>query len=331
VGQSDAFRAVWLGPTGRDSTVDFRITTIRSGRQVMMVGLAYDNDMGGRMWGGIADRRMLGWSVEGALLLDVGKYRRELRSTMLQQVGVIGRAFPLYGSLSAISEDVRQFRDSVEFDPVGTEEITLAAGVRPRLTSLWSADLSVESRSWSKTSGSEAATSTGVRLGLYRSSFTRRAQFSFEGRINSEYHRLALEFSAPLQVGSWFEVTPKLRAGWSTNAPVHHTFAFGGNDGFAGFVIGERRGTHEALASVTVARRIVGPVYANLEAMSGAVGSGSGFFVRGRPDAEPYHGELVTGGRLGIEVRAPAIDIRLSHGYNDRHRNQAFVRIGRWF
>jgi predicted acylesterase/phospholipase RssA len=331
LGQSDAFSAVWLSPTGGDSVVDFRITTKRSGRQVMMVGLAYDNDMGGRMWGGIADRRLLGWSVEGALLVDVGKYRRELRSTLLQQVAVIGRAFPLYGSLSILSEDVRQFRDSVEFDPVDTEEVMFSAGLRPRLSALWSADLSVESRTWNEIGGDSAASAFGVRLGLSRSSFARRAQFSFEARLNSEYHRLALELSAPLNAGGWVELTPRLRAGWSKDAPMHQTFSFGGNDGFAGFVTGERRGTHEAVASVTVARQIIGPVYARLEIMSGAVGSGSGFFVRDRAGAEAYHGEFVTGGRLGVEVRAPAIDIRLEHGYNNEGRNQAFVRIGRWF
>ena len=44
-----------------------------------------------------------------------------------------------------------------------------------------------------------------------------------------------------------------------------------------------------------------------------------------------YMGQLVTGARIGFEVRTSALNIRVEQGYNDAKRSQAFVRIGRWF
>jgi hypothetical protein len=330
LGKSDALRGLWLTPTGGDSAVDLDVQTVRAGRQVMIVGLAYDNDMGGRLWGGLADRRLFGLSVEGAVAADVGKYRRELRGILRQQVAFTGRAFPIYGAMSLLDEDVRVFRDSVEFDPARVDEFSIGGGVQPRLGELWTLDLRAEFRAWSEPGRRNGPTAVGLHVDATRSSFSRRAVLTFEGLLNTDYHRVALELAAPLTVRR-FELAPSVRVGWGERLPAHQSFALGGTDGFAGFIIGERRGDHEAVVSLSLARAIVGPVYGRAEMMAGAVGSGRRFLDGRTTNGITYLGQRVGGGRIGAEVRTPALDIRLEQGFNDRGRTQAFIRIGRWY
>lgn len=330
LGQSDAFRAVWLNPIGADSTVDFDIRTVRAGRQVMVVGLAYDNDYGGRIWGGFADRRLFGLSLEGSALLDVSKYRSELRGTLLQQVAFTGRAFPLYGSLSATNEAVRQFRDSVELEAASTNELVVSMGVRPRLGPLWSADVTAELRTWEEPGRRDGPSAAGARVVLTRSTFARRGVFLLDGIVNQEFQRAAVDLAVPFFIGR-LQLEPHVRAGWGKRLPLQQTFTFGGSDGFAGFVNGSRRGSQEAVASLSLSHPLVGPVYARAEVMTGAIGAGDGFLRRGTDPLGGYYGQVVTGGRFGVEVRTPAIDIRVEQGYNDTGHGLAFVRIGRWF
>ena len=63
---SEAYQSVWLGPSGRGDTVDFSLVLHRAARRVAGIGLAYDNELGGRMWAGLVDRRLFGRALEGS-------------------------------------------------------------------------------------------------------------------------------------------------------------------------------------------------------------------------------------------------------------------------
>jgi hypothetical protein len=330
LGQSDAHRAVWLKPRGSDSTVNFDIEDVRTGRQVMIVGLAYDNDYGGRIWGGFADRRALGLSIEGSALLDVSKYRSQFRGTLLQNVSLTGRSLPMYAAVAATSEDVRQFQDSIELKAASTHEVVVSTGVRPRISRKWTADLSADVRTWTEPGRDDGKPAIGGQLVIARSNDARQTLESFEAVVNTAYQRVTFMVTLPFALGG-IEIAPGLRAAWGTKLPVQQTFAFGGADGFAGFVHGSRRGSQEVVAGITVSRALFGPLFVRGEVMSGAVGSGNGFLRRHADSTGAYMGQLVTGARIGFEVRTAALNIRVEQGYNDTKRNEAFVRIGRWF
>ena len=330
LGQSDAYRAVWLMPHGSDSTVGFDIEDVRTGRQVMLVGLAYDNDYGGRIWGGFADRRVAGFSLEGSALLDVSKYRTQLRGTLLQNVSLTGRSLPLYASVAATSESVRQFRENVELESATTHDAVVSFGVRPRLNPKWTADFSAEVRTWSEPGIGESRSAFGGEFVIARTSDEGQTLESLEAMVNAAFQRVEFMVALPFSVRG-LEITPNLRAGWGTSLPLQHTFSLGGTDGFAGFVSGSRRGSQEFVAGVALDRALIGPIYARGEVMTGAVGNGNGFLRRTADTTASYLGRFVTGGRIGFEVRTAALNIRVEQGYNDAKRNEAFIRIGRWF
>ncbi|RPJ81729.1 MAG: hypothetical protein EHM13_10005, partial [Acidobacteria bacterium] len=47
---SEAYRSVWLRPAGGGDSVSFDLALRRASRRVAVLGLAYDNELGGRMW-----------------------------------------------------------------------------------------------------------------------------------------------------------------------------------------------------------------------------------------------------------------------------------------
>ncbi|HET7424781.1 MAG TPA: patatin-like phospholipase family protein, partial [Gemmatimonadales bacterium] len=75
---SEAYRAVWLSPRGTADSVEFDLTLRRAARRVAALGLAYDNELGGRMWAGGVDRRLFGLALEGSGALFLGELRKEL-------------------------------------------------------------------------------------------------------------------------------------------------------------------------------------------------------------------------------------------------------------
>ena len=62
---SDAYQSVWLEPTGTGDSVAFHLSIRHAARRVAGMGLAYDNELGGRMWAGLVDRQLFGRALEG--------------------------------------------------------------------------------------------------------------------------------------------------------------------------------------------------------------------------------------------------------------------------
>src|SRR5215212_5119822 len=75
---SEAFESVWLTPSGAGDSVGLDLVVRRAARRVAGLGLAYDNELGGRMWAGIVDRRLFGRALEASGALFLGELRREL-------------------------------------------------------------------------------------------------------------------------------------------------------------------------------------------------------------------------------------------------------------
>jgi predicted acylesterase/phospholipase RssA len=331
LGADDALRALWLRPRGDGDAADFDVETVEGGRRVLTLGLAYDNDLGGRLWGGFADRHLLGRSAEGAVMLDIGKYQRAVRAGIVQRVPLSGRAVPLYLRLDLIEEDVRQFVDGVELTPASTEETIVSGGALLRWRDTWTVDTRVELRAWGEPARRGTPTTVGAHGALVRRTRRGVPLLTLEGTANRLYQRVLLEVAAPMQLGAT-ELTPAARLGWGTpGLPLQHRFALGGADGMAGQVITERRGTQEASARLTATRPVYGPLRARVELMAGALGDGHGLLARRPEAAVDYYGVWSSGLRVGAEVRTPTLDVIVALGAQRDGPSRAYVRIGRWF
>jgi hypothetical protein len=149
----------------------------------------------------------------------------------------------------------------------------------------------------------------GLRLaqaGLLWTGVYRRVEF--DGEINGRMGPVRLR--------------PRLRFGWGENLPLQATFPLGGEDGFPGLHIGERRGDREVMLDLLMTYPLKGPFVGRLEL-------GVGRSALGGPVLD--RSGWVTGGRLGVGAETPVGPVRFEYGLSERGRGAFFVRLGRWF
>ncbi len=327
LGQSDDYRALWLNPTGSDSTLRLRVAPVYGARQSIIVGLAYDNDLGGRLWGGMARRDLFASAIEGSVTLDVGKYRQEYRAGLRRRIPVFQRAAPLLTEVRSVTEDIRIFTDSgTELHPITTRDMSIAAGVSGRgpLGLLLSLTPNIR---WWRGGAVDGVSALGVTLRLAKGDHIVDRPLSIDGELNTRFQRLQLEskrtWSIPL-----VDLTPRLRVGWSRQAPLQQQFVLGGYDGFAGLQTTERRGEQEAMVGLAASRAVLGPIRGIAEIMTGATGSGPGFLRR---DPNTSSGQVITGARIGAGIRTDVLSLLVQRGFNSAGGDLWFVRLGQWF
>jgi hypothetical protein len=100
------------------------------------------------------------------------------------------------------------------------------------------------------------------------------------------------------------------------------TFPLGGEDGFPGLHLGERRGDREALLGLMFRYDLVGPFVAQLEVATGRSEFGGGLL-----DSRGW----MTGVRAGLGAQTPVGPMRVEYGVANGGRDAVFVRLGRWF
>ncbi len=326
LGTADDYRAIWLTPSGQDTAVTFNVTPVYGAKQAIVVGFAYDNDLGGRMWGAAAWRDLFRASVEGATMFDIGKYRQEFRAGLLRRIPVFQRAAPFIATIRLVNEDVRIFTDSSELIPVSTREVELAAGVSGRLPAGFALGVTPSFRAY-HSKGFADVGAVGLTLRLTHGGPLLTASTRFEVDMNTRFQRAHFETRPSWQFGT-VEVVPRARVSWSRLAPLQDQFILGGYDGFAGLRTTERRGEQEAMAGIALKRQAFGPVRAVGEYMVGAIGAGTGF-LRRVPDTN--YGQVLSGFRLGGEMRAGPIDVTFARGFNSSKGDVWFIRLGQWF
>jgi predicted acylesterase/phospholipase RssA len=318
--QSEAFRAVWLGPRGSGDTVSFDVTVQRSARRIVGLGLAYDNELGGRMWAGAVERRLFNLALEGSTALLLGDFRQELYLGLRRNYQ-LGRQLmtPTLTTRLAL-ESVRRFdAGGKELDGAYTREVIGFLGLERAFEPGWQLALGVTGHAWHEP-GKDRSTLGIAARGLKATSS--RIPVLQAGLLwTGLYSRADLDGSASLRTGR-FQLRPRLRLGWGEGLPLPATFSLGGEDGFPGLHIGERRGDREALLSLTLSYDLVGPFLARLEVATGRSAFGGGLF-----DSQ----EWITGVRAGIGAQTPVGPARVEYGVANGGRDAVFVRLGRWF
>jgi hypothetical protein len=285
------------------------------------LGLVYDNELGGRMWLGLVDRDLVHTGAEGSALLELGELRRELGLGLRYNRGA-GRRFvtPTLGGRIA-TEAVRRFApDGEELTSLDTREAIGFAGLERSLGHGWLATGGVEARAWRNDDGTSEHAGGGVaRLGR----LDRANDQTLLGELlwTNVYRRATLDASPPVHLGA-VTLLPRVRLGWGERLPAQLGIAFGGDDGFPGLHIGERRGDREAMGALAAAVPLLGPVFARLEVAGGRAATGGALFAGDG---------WLAGLRVGLGADTPIGPVRLEYGRNSDERDAVYVRLGRWF
>lgn len=317
---SEAYQAVWLAPRGSGDSVAFDVSVQRAPRRVVGLGLAYDNELGGRMWVGAVDRRVFDLALEGSTALFLGEFRKELYLGLRRNYQ-LGRQLmtPAFTTRLA-TESVRRFEpDGDELGTVFTREALGFLGVERSFDAGWRVALGLSAHAWHEP-------------GRKRSTLGVGAQGVKAGRSGGQvlgidliwtglYHRAAFDGHVSVKTGS-FRLEPRLRLGWGERLPLQATFPLGGEDGFPGLHLGERRGDREFVLSALLTYSLKGPFVGRVELAAGRSAFGGGILASGG---------WLAGARAGLGAETPVGPVRFEYGITHGGREAVFVRLGRWF
>jgi hypothetical protein len=318
---SEAYHSVWLGPRGAGDSVRFDLTLRRAARRVAGLGLAYDNELGGRMWAGGVDRRLFGLALEGSGALYFGELRNEIYAGFRRNYQVWRQLIDPTVTIRLAAEEVRRFDGGGnELDVAKTREAIGFAGAERILPNGWELSAGLLGHAWDEPGRPELST-LGARVRVLRTSRNYGRVLSSEVAWTGAYQRAAFEGQASARFGV-VRVIPRLRLGWGDGLPLQLGFPLGGDDGFPGLHIGERRGDREALLGLAFSVPVIGPVLGRVELAGGRTGTGGGLL-----DDSGW----VWGVRAGLGADTPVGPVRFEYGHSTEGRGALFVRLGRWF
>jgi len=320
LGASDAYHSVWLGPHGSGDSVGFDLSIRRASRRVVAIGLGYDNELGGRMWAGAVDRRVFGLALEGSTVLLLDAFRRELAFGFRRKFQIARQLVDPALTIRLATEDIRRF-DSAgdELAELETREALGFAGVERLLPHGWELALGLHGHVWRKPVRGDLST-LGIAARAVRVSRTRGRVVRAEGVWSGVYQLARIEAELFHRFGE-VRFTPKVAVGWGDGLPIQLAFPLGGEDGFPGLHLGERRGDREAMLGLVFAAPITGPLLGRVEFAAGRTASGG-----------PLFGEdgWVGGVRAGLGADTPVGSVRFEYGYSSEDRGAVFVRLGDW-
>jgi NTE family protein len=321
IAESDTYKALWLSPRGAGDSVAFEIAPQYVPRRIAGLGLAYDNELAGRVWFGIVDRRLFNRNFEGSAALLSGPYQQELRLGLHRNYQVNRRLLTPALTLSGAMEDVRTFDTAgTELTRLKTRDGSAFLGVERTFRHGWSVGLGAEGRLW-RESGTETRQTAGGAARVTKLGRAGDVQMHGTFSWTDAYRRAEGGAAMTARRGPW-SVRPAARYGWGRGLPTALAFPIGGDEGFAGLHRGELRGAHEASASLLVTYAVLPPLVLRVEGMTGTSTGGG---------ALGPLSEWRRGVRGGIGADTPLGPIRVEYGVSTRGRRAMFVRIGRWF
>ena len=318
---SERFAAVWLNPRGAQDSVSFNLTVQRQPPRTGGIGLAYDQELGGRAWFGYSDHRLLGMPVEGSAVARIGTFRDELQLALRGNQLVDRRLFNPLLSIDLAHEDIRRFDpDGNKLGTDPTRELGVLAGYEHEYRNRWWFQTGLTGAAWHDSTRSNAG-AVGAAMSVYQVDRRGNRLVDLDAEWTTIFRKATADIAWPLAIGA-LHVTPRVRYGWGEALPSQLSFTPGGDEGFPGLHIGERRGDRESYASTLLTYRVLGPVVMRLELATGATAIGG--------DLVPRSGWLA-GARAGLGLDTPVGPIRAEYGYNSIHRGTVFIRVGRWF
>lgn len=318
--RSDEYLAVWLNPTGRPDSLVVSLKTRRTPTRLAVASAAYDNDLGGQIWVGVADRGRAIRALEISALGAVGELRKEIAAGV--RLGTYGhrRLRPFVEGRLAW-EDVRQFTSQgADLPSIAYRDRSVAGGLELRIGSEWQLALGGSFQGWDSDSAS-ADEAAGATARLTSGPQFRPGGFLAAGEWNRVFRRIEGEARHRFALGT-FGITPGVSIGWGDSLPVAKTFQLGGTDGFPGYHIGELRGDRMAFAQLSIDRLLLGPVGGRLRAATGQVANGGSVI--------PQH-DWEFGFGVGLTATSPVGPIVLEYGIAVDGPDRFLLRVGEWF
>jgi hypothetical protein len=318
---NDAFHEIWLNPTGTGDTVAFTLRARRAPRRSAGIGLAYDNELGGRMWVGGVDRNVGRFALEASAVVLIGELRREAVVGLRRPYELLHRLLTPTLTVRAGTENVRVFDSSgTELPRVKTREAEAFAGIERALGPGWMLALGGEARLWREQLRGDAQ-AIGAAARVSHVTLSGDQTVRVEGSWNRVYQRGMLEVALPIRVHG-LRIRPRVRLAVGDSLPLQLTFPLGGEDGFPGLHLGERRGDREAMAGLLLVHPIAGPLVVRVEGAVGRSAIGGPVFGAGG---------WLAGVRAGVGAETPLGPVRFEYGVTSHGRGAVFVRLGRWF
>ena len=330
VGSTGQFLSVWLTPTAGDSGVVLNVQVRRAPVGGFGLGLAYDNELGGRMWAGMVIRDPVTRTWEFTGIATAGGLREDLS-------GAIRRQLPLPGRPSLLAtgflgrETIPFFLDNGLASVRPRVEMAFASlGLEWVTSRTWLFRGSIRGRAWndSTDAGYESLAPAFV---VHHVQSDGTMTTSLEGEASTQFRRIAIDVREPIFAGKWV-VTPQLRLGRieGSTFPLQLTFPLGGYNGFPGLHMTERRGTEEAYGAVSVSYPILGALRLHAE-----FAAGNAHFSDSVTTSLLGSDQTLYGTRLGFVLRSsPFGPVRLEYGWTTVegvYRDNLFLRVGNWF
>jgi predicted acylesterase/phospholipase RssA len=318
--QVDAYRAVWLSPGGSGDSVSFHISASRGSRRLAGLGLAYDNELGGQMWLAAVDRRTFDLALEASTTLFLGEFHKGWNLGLRRNYQLGRHLMRPTITAQLATESVRQFTpEGDELDPLKTREATGFAGVERDFAQGWGAALGLVGHTWHEPDQERSTLGGSVR-------FSKEDRTGVQLALGSllwtgAYQRVQAIGEVHGKVGP-VRLRPQLRVGWGDQLPIQLGFPLGGNDGFPGLHIGERRGDRELMLDLLMTYPIKGPLVGRMEVALGRSALGGPLIS---------DSDWVAGARIGLGAETPVGPVRFEYGAVDEGRGAFFVRLGRWF
>jgi predicted acylesterase/phospholipase RssA len=328
ISHHERYRALWLQPSGSGPDITFHVQLDPAPQSSFGVGFAFDQFMSGRLWVGGIDRTLLNGDAEGVAMMRLGTYEQDLDAFVRRRALVKNTYVPFTIEAQVKHELIRLFKGDGELPSAETQDAVGFIGLKqdPR-PGVWQGEIGVEGRVWSEPLANTRGT-IGLRATVFRAQSDYEMGSLAELLALSDFQRARVDASKEWRLAGDFDITARVRGGWGNRLPIQETFALGGDDGFAGFRIGELRGSQEAFGSLMVRKRINALLHARIEFMSGEVASGYGALTR---LAGTTSGELFGGVRAGLEAATPVGPIRVEEGVANTGQRAILIRVGRWF
>jgi predicted acylesterase/phospholipase RssA len=318
VTESERYDAVWLNPSGTGDSVAFNAIVDRGPRRRAAIGVAYDEDVGGRIWLGTYGHPLTDYDLTAGAFVQAGGLREMAQADVRGAGGIVTPALT-----ATYSQDViRTYNPTqrVLFE-TKTNDVSAVTGVENDAPVGWSIAGGLMTRLWSAPGLATVASLGPTILVRDQGSSGNAPLLRGDATWTPRYSALDIDATDPVKIGL-LTIAPRLQYAIGEHLPLELTYPLGLGEGFAGLRFDNDRGDREAMASIETRYPIWGPVGVSVELMTGASQYG-GIAV---PD-----GRWLLGARGGIVADTPLGPVRFEYGGASLGQRALFIRLGYWF
>ena len=266
------------------------------------------------------DRRLFGLALEGSAALFLDAFRKELYTGFRRKFQLVRQlvdpTLTLGSRPKTFAGSMPTATSSMSWRPARRSASPASSASLPRG---WELALGAHGHAWDEP-GAGRSLDAGRGGRAIGPAATGAEVVRAEAVWTGVYRRAQVDAEFFARFGD-VRFMPAGRLGWGEDLPIQLAFPLGGDDGFPGLHIGERRGDREAMLGLMLHRAGEGPA-----ARPGRVGGRA----HRRSAARCWEDGWVGGIRAGLGADTPVGPVRFEYGYSTEERGAVFVRLGEW-